>query len=250
MALGLMYHNFVPAEADKGRLPAEHRRYTLTEAEFVAHIDAAARLGWRFLRPDDVLHRDKLAGKAILLTFDDSWREHEWAAEVLAKRGLSGVFFLNSGLLGEAGMLDEAAVRRMADRGQEIGSHGVTHAFLNSLDTQALERALVDSKAALTRACGRETRFLSLPGGRCDERLEAAARRAGYLGVFTSRPGYLRSVQDKFLLNRLPITADITVQWFRAVLRAPLPAIALGRLLYDVASLTRMSERGNRGAKT
>jgi peptidoglycan/xylan/chitin deacetylase (PgdA/CDA1 family) len=244
MALCLMYHNFVEREADKARFEPAHRRYALTRDEFLAHLDAAAQLGWHCIRTGDLFDDDAATDpRALLLTFDDSWQEHLWAAGALRDRSITGVFFLNSGYLGQPGMLDAAGVKEMVALGQEIGSHGVTHDFFNSLDDAALRCTLMDSKAALETSCGRPIHYLSLPGGRLDNRTARFAMVAGYARTFTSRPGFLNSAPRRFLLNRLPITADITVERFKRLLRAPFPAVAFGRILYGVASISRMIRR-------
>jgi len=244
MSLCLMYHNFVEHESDKTRFEPAHRRYAITRADFLAHLDIAAQLGWRFMTPDDLADEKTVADPcALLLTFDDSWQEHLWAASALTKRGIRALFFLNSGYLGQPGMLDAAAVREMVALGHEIGSHGVTHDFFNSLDDAALRSTLMDSKASLETTCGRPIRYLSLPGGRLDNRTARFAKAAGYAAVFTSRPGFLDPAPKRFLLNRLPITADITPERFKRLLRSPLAAVALGRILYGVASMSRMIRR-------
>lgn len=244
MSLCLMYHNFVESEADKELFEPAHRRYAMTRETFLAHLNIAAEVGWRFLRAEDLTDEERLADpKALLLTFDDSWREHEWTATTLYEKALSGIFFLNSGLIGQPGMLTAEAVGRMASHDQEIGSHSVTHGFLSSLDDEQLRSALMDSKRALQETCGRSVSFVSLPGGRLDRRISPAARAAGYVGVFTSRPGFLISPGRGFLLNRLPVTADITVERFRRMLQAPFPAVVTGRIIYGIASISRMMRR-------
>ena len=250
MALCLMYHNFVENEEDKAAFPRPHRRYVLTRTQFEKHLEVTEALNLCFLKPSDVLQEGRLDPDGVLLTFDDSWEGQEWAASALAERGISGIFFLNSGNLGASGMLSGDAVRSLADAGQEIGSHGVTHRFMTQMPCNALRASLGDSKADLEATGGREVRFMAVPGGRCDARVLDIARRAGYRGVFTSRPGFLSAVSSGFALNRMAVTADINSQRLMRILARPRLYLGWRLARYGVLSLERIftEKRGGRGA--
>ena len=238
MAICLMYHNIIPSEAERGRFFEQHRPYAVTRRRFEGHIAAGREAGWRFLSPDELFTDRVKEKKALLLTFDDPW-DNRQAEEVLAAEGISGVFFLNSGLIGRPLMMGEDDVRRMSAAGMEIGSHGVTHDFFSSLSTDELRRALFDSKAALERLTGREVRFLSAPGGRYDRRTVRLSREAGYRAFFVSRPGYLPDGRGRFVLNRISITADITGKRFSRFLAGPARHIAWHAARYQYARMLR-----------
>lgn len=250
MALCLMYHNFVEDEEEKAAFPREHRRYALTRTQFEEHLKVMESLNLCFLKPSDVLQEGRLDPDGVLLTFDDSWEGQEWVASALAERGISGFFFLNSGDFGKSGMLTEKAVRFLADANQEIGSHGVTHRFMTEMPYDALLASLVESKAALEMAGGREVRFVAVPGGRCDARVLDLAVRAGYRGVFTSRPGFLSTVSSGFALNRMAVTADINSRRLMRILTRPRLYLAWRLARYGLASLKRTfaEKRTGRGA--
>jgi peptidoglycan/xylan/chitin deacetylase (PgdA/CDA1 family) len=69
--------------------------------------------------------------------------------------------------------------------GWEIGSHTRTHAHLIALDDRALDRELSGSLRACEDRIGLPCRSLAYPYGDFDERVVAAARRAGYTAAAT-----------------------------------------------------------------
>ncbi len=237
MAICLMYHNIIAADAQGSHFFREHRPYVVTTRLFESHIAAAREAGWAFLSPLDAV-RAKAQDKALLLTFDDSW-ENLQAETVLSAAQLSGIFFLNSALIGQRQMLARADVRRMCDAGHEIGSHGLTHDFFSTMSTQQLRRALFDSKASLEDMTGREVSFLSAPGGRYDRRAVELAQEAGYSAFFVSRPGFFHGARDTFVVNRICITADITEKRFTRFIDRPATGIAYRHAFYKCARLWR-----------
>jgi len=243
MAICLMYHNIIPTDADRAKFFEEHRPYAVTRERFEGHIEAMREAGAAILHPDDVFTQRAGEPNAFLLTFDDSWENRE-AEEALARAGVSGIFFLNSGLIGREQMLEEADVRRMAASGLEIGSHGVTHDFLSMMPTPPLRETIFRSKADLEAMTGSEVRFLSAPGGRYDWRAVRLAREAGYRGFFVSRPGFLRRCGRRFVLNRMSITADITKERFKDFIAGPAGLLAYRRIRYHGTRLARhLTER-------
>jgi peptidoglycan/xylan/chitin deacetylase (PgdA/CDA1 family) len=74
-----------------------------------------------------------------------------------------------------------------ADRGIAIGSHGVTHPHLARLSDGELRRELEDSKAEIETELCRPCPDLAYPYGEHDDRVRAAARRAGYERAYALR---------------------------------------------------------------
>lgn len=247
MAICLMYHNFVENESDKKRFPPEHRPYILTHAQFLGHLEIASDFRVHFLTPDDLVSARPLSPQGVLLTFDDSWREHRWTALTLFRQGITGLFFLNSGHIGQPGMLTAENVPEMSSSRQEIGSHGILHDFFTVMGDDGLASSLAKSKADLEALSGQEVRFLSAPGGRFDDRVAGFAREAGYSRLFTSKPGRLSAASEQFALNRIAITADTTGTGFRRILaRAGFP-IAWRLARYRMLQLLRVFKERREG---
>jgi peptidoglycan/xylan/chitin deacetylase (PgdA/CDA1 family) len=73
----------------------------------------------------------------------------------------------------------------LADAGWEIGSHTCSHLRLPSLGDQDLSRELSESRATVAERLGRPCVTLAYPYGDHDQRVEEAARVAGYVAAGT-----------------------------------------------------------------
>ena len=151
------------------------------------------RLGYRF-HPAEDLFADGAGfpppGRTASVTFDDGLASDlHVTAPLLEQLGIRGSFYVCPGLWGaqhasisgSAGRLlsrDEAA--ELSARGMELGSHAMTHSDLRKLGDAELRAELEDSKAAIEDVTGRPCRVIAYPFGLHDERVESAARAAGY----------------------------------------------------------------------
>ena len=92
-------------------------------------------------------------------------------------------------------------LRDHSERGVEIGSHGVTHAHLTRLSDDEIRGELRDSKQELEDELGRPCPDFAYPYGEHDERVRAAARRAGYERAY----GLRERGHDPYALPRLDL---------------------------------------------
>jgi peptidoglycan/xylan/chitin deacetylase (PgdA/CDA1 family) len=90
---------------------------------------------------------------------------------------------------------------------------------LPSLTDAQIEEEIAGSKAELEAITGVPAAYFSIPGGAYDERVIAAARRAGYLRVLNSIEGYNDSRQPAFLLRRFTPRAYTGLRFLGAVCR-------------------------------
>jgi peptidoglycan/xylan/chitin deacetylase (PgdA/CDA1 family) len=140
--------------------------------------------------------------RTIAVTFDDAFLSVlEHAVPVLSSLGLPGTVFAVTDFAdsgrdlcwpgieqwrggpydAELRGLTWDALRDLAGRGREIGSHTCSHPHLTRLDDAALARQLRRSRAACERELGRACTSLAYPYGDVDERVVAAAMSAGYM---------------------------------------------------------------------
>ena len=78
-----------------------------------------------------------IIGSPILeITFDDGTIDHLHIAEVLAERGLSGIFLIVIDRLDTLGHLRTRDLQRLVALGQRVGSHTVSHRHLPSLSSE------------------------------------------------------------------------------------------------------------------
>ena len=178
MSVVLMYHALFRGD-DASAIDAEDRPYAVAERDFVAQLDVLAA------------RRDAAgagAGADVVVTFDDGYAsDHDIALPHLLERGLHAWFFVTTGFTGRrAGFCDEARLGALAAAGMTLGSHGVTHAFLDDLSDEAASAELALSRERLAAACGHAVDSISFPGGRWNRRTLELAERAGYRRLFGS----------------------------------------------------------------
>lgn len=181
-----------------------------------------SRLLARGYRPGtaaDVLDGD---GRVLHITFDDAFRSFEEGLQVLEPVAMPVTLFACSDyardgrpldipelasdaakLPRELATMDWEALRAVAERGVEIGSHTRTHQHLTRLTDRELELELRESRSTLEAELRRPCRFFAYPYGEEDARVRQAARAAGYEGAFALESDE-RDV-DRFALPRVPL---------------------------------------------
>ncbi|MDP8235166.1 MAG: polysaccharide deacetylase family protein [Candidatus Erginobacter occultus] len=220
----LMYHS-VSDSGEYGELPPACRPigYRVSPAVFSDHLSVLLSGAWTPILPKDLAAaregRGKLPPRPVILTFDDGYADNLTDAfPLLRSFGFRAAFFLSVSHLGRPGMLtwDEAA--RLRDAGMEIGSHGLNHELMAQRGETDLRWELEESRRLLAENLALKAEHFSLPRGYLPPALPRLARRAGYRGLCTSRPGFNTLRTDPFRLRRFPIRAGISTREFRALL--------------------------------
>jgi len=230
----LMYHGLATAPDS---VPAGwSTRHTLPWNEFKAQISLLRREGWRTLLPHE-LTADELApqGERILaLTFDDGHASDLLAAEHLAQAGMRATFYITWSRLGRSGYLARGDAGRIARQGLRIGAHGLTHVAFTGLDDERLWRELHTTRVRLEDLLGTEVSDLACPFGAYDQRVLAAAFKAGYRTIMTS--DFRRALIDGgCVFSRLPVFSDTSLRDFGALLHEGPLGIVRRRILAGVA---------------
>jgi peptidoglycan/xylan/chitin deacetylase (PgdA/CDA1 family) len=130
-------------------------------------------------------------GRLACLTFDDGYAD--FAAEalpVLRRHRAAATVFVTSGLAGDWSrwlaaadqlpLMSWAALRDVAAEGVEIGSHGHTHAPLDTADDATLQREIAGSRHIIEDQLGCGVSVFAYPYGYRTRRAEAAVSAAGY----------------------------------------------------------------------
>jgi peptidoglycan/xylan/chitin deacetylase (PgdA/CDA1 family) len=132
----------------------------------------------------------------VRATFDDAFRSAASVFPVLERLGVPIQIFVCTGYARDGAPLtipelagDDPAqlatmtwaeVRAHAERGVEVGSHGVSHAHLTQRSDEEVRRELIDSKRELEDILGKPCPEFAYPYGEHDERVQRLARDAGY----------------------------------------------------------------------
>lgn len=210
----LMYHYLseVPLNADIYR-----RDLSVTPELFSAHLDRIAAEGYTVIRLYDLaaflLQGTPLPPKAIVLTFDDGYRDnYENALPILRKHGMTATFFVVMEFINRERpeYLTWPMVQEMAAAGMSIEAHGVDHTSLRNRSTADLEFQALRSYETLQNAIGVRAHFVSYPAGEFDEQTIDIFKEAGYLAGFTTIQGATHRSDDLFRLPRVRIRGTTT----------------------------------------
>ena len=185
MPMVLMYHSVQPYTDDPYLV-------TVGPPRFEQQMRWLSRRGLRGVSIAELLAaRAAGAGKGLIgLTFDDGYADFaEYALPVLQRHGFTATVFVIAGRLGgdnvwdPAGprkpLLDTAQVRRLAEAGVEIGSHGMLHVSLPAAHG-ALAAETGGSRRILQDITGQPAGGFCYPYGHLDAEVVSAVRDAGY----------------------------------------------------------------------
>ena len=185
MPMVLMYHSVQPYTEDPYLV-------TVGPLRFEQQMRWLSRRGLRGVSMAELLAaRAAGAGKGLVgLTFDDGYADFaEYALPVLRHYGFTATVFVIAGRLGAdnvwdpAGprkpLLDATQVRRLAEAGVEIGSHGLMHISLPAAH-DALDAETSGSRRILQDITGQPAGGFCYPYGQLDAAVVSAVRAAGY----------------------------------------------------------------------
>ena len=105
----------------------------------------------------------------------------------------------------------------MVAAGMEVGSHSLTHPFMDHLDAADLRREFGESKAMIEDRLGTAVRSASLPRGWPAPGLEAVLEELGYRAFCTSRVGWWYPGDPPLGIPRVRVSAGMPVERFIAI---------------------------------
>lgn len=171
---------------------------------FKAQVSGLLGRGYRGVTFHEAVHGEA-AGKRLAVTFDDSYLSvFENAFPLLGRLGLPATVFVPTDYAGSDQPMRWSGIERwsdgsyasellpmswgqlaeLRDAGWEVGSHTRSHPHLTEVDDQRLDAELRGSKEVCEAHLG-ACRSLAYPYGDHDDRVVAAARRAGYSAACT-----------------------------------------------------------------
>jgi peptidoglycan/xylan/chitin deacetylase (PgdA/CDA1 family) len=211
-----MYHELETHKQAVSNRDPGYLRYVISANTFAEQMLWLKSIGWRGMSVSEGLQFPHTKG--VVITFDDgSQTDLLTAAPLLRDAGFSATFYVIVGLLGRPGYLAPEQVRELHCSGFEIGCHSMTHAHLNDLSGERLDKEITGAKIVLEEILGDRVEHFSCPGGRWTPRIAKVAKEAGFESVATSSIQANSRRTDPLHLGRVAVTHNITLKKFQTI---------------------------------
>ena len=129
-------------------------------------------------------------GNWNILTFDDGLvSDFRIAFPILIENNLSATFFITVQNIGKKNYCSVSELREMIESGMEIGSHGLTHEYLITMENKDVLKQIADSKNELEQLLGIPILSFAPVGGHFQNRIVNTVKEAGYKCLATMIPG-------------------------------------------------------------
>jgi peptidoglycan/xylan/chitin deacetylase (PgdA/CDA1 family) len=228
----LIYHEI----ATDGRPPGET---VIALDRFEEQMQHLARAGYQTLSIDEliaVMRRERPPPhKAVVLTFDDGWKNVLNAVPILQRHRMKASFWIITGAGIGHDYLEWSDIQRLAREPLfQVESHTVSHPWdakdnlvtwmagrIPGKDVASVRAELVESKATLEARLGRPADYLAWPVGWYTEEMVQLAKEAGYRAALTAEDGANSPGDDVFRIKRVFVDGACDMASFRRLLATP-----------------------------
>jgi peptidoglycan/xylan/chitin deacetylase (PgdA/CDA1 family) len=100
-----------------------------------------------------------------------------------------------------------------------IGSHGVDHLDLTSVDKKQIQYELNSSKETIENIIKKECVHFAFTWGRYSNKVLSEVRKAGYHTASSAIHGALKSNRNQFVLPRIDISRKYSIEDFKAIIK-------------------------------
>ena len=131
----------------------------------------------------------------VTTSWDDGSKLDLKLAELLEKYGIKGTFYIPQTYLDNS--LEENEIR-MLDKGHELGSHTLSHAYLTKVSLGEARKQIGSSKQYLEELLGHRIYILSYPKGYYNEAVKEVVKDCGLLAGRTCQHGGFNLPEDPY----------------------------------------------------
>jgi len=221
----LVYHLVRPARKTD---PPSVRKYNVVPELFAEELKYLKEHGYTTITFDRLaacLRRGApLPAQPVIICFDDGWEnQYRYALPLLRQYRFVATFFIYPLAIGKKNYLSWDQVNEIAAAGMPIGSHSLTHPYLDRMtDEKKLRAEIFTSKRLLEEKTGRPVTAFAYPFGRYNPQVRALVKAAGYTTARTIRWGAYHTEADLLTLRAYLVPNDFT--GFLTVLKFRSPA--------------------------
>lgn len=209
---------------------------SVSPQNFAWQMGWLAKNGWFTMTLDELLQlmkANRMPKKRVVITFDDGFRNNlTEALPALSAFGFTATVFVATETVGRTNsfvtsrmpqfpMLGWEDLRKLAEAGWQIESHGHTHTNLPQLDYSELCWELQISRDWLQKQTGVYANHFCYPRGKFNETVLHAVQDAQYKSACSLRVGLVKTTSNPWTLERLAINDRVTPMHFKALLSEP-----------------------------
>lgn len=221
----LLYHDIDSQEKPTEKVDLAARETVVRFEEFERHMAYLAAEDYQVLSVKQHLDRQrhgiKDSDKTIVLTFDDGHiSNYRFALPVLNRHSFCATFFIIAGNIGKPYYMGPDEVKELLDNNMEIGSHGLTHAYLTELNLEEMKREISESKHVIESFTGKPVEVFAYPGGHTNKKVVECVKAAGYMAAVSCIVGRNNCRTDHFLLRRIELRRGSSLKSFQSAMNA------------------------------
>jgi peptidoglycan/xylan/chitin deacetylase (PgdA/CDA1 family) len=199
--------------------PSITQTLTVTPKVFAAQMASLERAGAHTVTQRQVwnalMHGRRLPPDAVLITFDDAYRDVvTYAAPVIRRLHDHATAYVITDRLSHGRATPWmlwSQLRLLQRDGFDIGSHTVSHADLVAVGQAQARIELRGSRFSLQNYLGHPVQWLAYPYGQVNAAVEHLAEQAGYVLAVTTNGGTTQHANQPLLLHRYEATDETNV---------------------------------------
>lgn len=178
----LCYHN-IRLSADK-----EDDLY-ISQAQLDQHLKMLRDNGFHSILPDQLVDHltfgTPLPEKPVMLTFDDTHKDHYTIAYPLLKKyGFNAVFCTIAAYIGKKYLMNAEQVRELSDNGNVIANHSWDHPNMTKLKEEDWARQVDSARLMLEQVTGRSVNYFFYPYGAYNKQAIDELKKHGVKAAF------------------------------------------------------------------
>lgn len=219
----LLYHSISPDASPS------YRTFALPPDRFAEHLAYLSEHGYRPITVSQLVQAigrgtSHLPERSVVITFDDGLADfYTGALPLLQRYGFLATLYVTAGLVGgtarwlepegegDRPMLSWSQLVEIRESGIECGAHSLTHPQLDTLPEAAARAEIVGSRVLLEEGLGGPVTSFAYPHGYYSPVVRRIVQEAGYTSACGVKHAMSGTMDDRFALARIVITAQTGV---------------------------------------
>ncbi len=202
----LLYHyvEYVKDPGDKIRISLNIQPFV-----FESQLKTLTEAGYTFMTPSDIPDlfngSRKLPEKAVILSFDDGYRDfYTDVFPLLKKYQAKAVAYIVPGFLDKPNNLTSRQLKEILDSGLvEIGAHTMHHVYLKGMNGKSAKLEIEQSKTFLEKNLGVKIASFAYPYGAFDLKAARIVKDAGFKTAVSTVLGSDVNLNNLYFLYRI-----------------------------------------------